>query len=205
MARRGRPLKFNIEEIEQTFYELLPKAQKRLRELYKESKGVRTAEIFGTQTSLPKWVEESLDIIEANQLGRNITYEEKKQIKENLKSLKQLTSKQARVYERALDKQLTEQYIKDLEAFNRNGSKLTQKTIKKIKSEITKLTPRERQKLLTSKSYQDVRKGQRYKKIRDWALADSGKKQMTYEESYIHLINRRLEDGLNVGNLEDII
>lgn len=92
---RGRPLSIDIDEAYNKIMDLLPKASSRLKALRKSSKGIRSEDIFGTQTSIPEWVEQSIDILDTVRgLGIKPTYQDIKQVKETITTLKQLNSKQ---------------------------------------------------------------------------------------------------------------
>ena len=55
-----------------------------------------------------------------------------------------------------------------------------------------------------SKSYQAPEKYGRYKKIVEWSRADSGNSMMSEDEAGIYLIQKRLERGLGIGDLERV-
>lgn len=199
---RGRPLNVDLEALYGEYNALIPKATIKLAELRKETKGLRDTDIFGTQTSLPKWVEEGRDILEASIdfNGRIPTYSEIKDIKQTMQTLKQLSSKQARVFGRALAPQLKKQYESALTQWEKQKSDFLKTQADIVKKHFAKLTPRQQQTLLSSKYYQDPKTlspyGTNIKAIKKWAEKDSGR-IMTKEEATAYLLRRRIEDGLN--------
>ena len=104
---RGRPATLDTDVIYSQIESNLNKALSRLSEFRKSSKGYRGESIYGTSTSLPDWISETFDLLDANERGRKLSIKEIETIKQTAKSLRELTSKQKRVYERALDTQLT--------------------------------------------------------------------------------------------------
>ena len=198
-GKRGRPLELDINKTWNEFYDLTPLADLRLRKFRQETKGMRGEAILGSQTSLPDWIEESIDLLEEAKAGRDLTYREAKQIKQNIESVRELTSNQRRVYERALSEQLTTSYFEELLKFNESAkSEFTKEQFTQIKSKILSLSKKEQQKILTSKHYQSPKARGRYKRVKDWSERDSGKKNLTYEEAWAYLLKRRLEDGLAI-------
>ena len=195
-GKRGRPITVDIEELSQEFYELKQTALPRLAEIRRTTKGIRDPRILGTKTSAPDWVSEAEDLIDMAENGRLPSYAEIKDIQSSIKSLRELSSKQARVYQRAISEQLTKSYLNELDIFAEDSGKFTKSQVKQIRQKIESMTPRQKQQFLTSKSYQSPLAKGRYKRIRDWAQADSGKKYMTYEESWAYVYLSRLKDGL---------
>lgn len=195
-GKRGRPLELDIESTYFRFWDLTPLASIRLGKLRQETKGIRGEAVFGSQTSLPDWLDESLDLLSEARQGRDLSYKEAKQIKQNLESLKELTSPQRRVYERALSEQLTMSYYDELTSFEKKAkSKFTKQQISDIKTKVSSMTKRERQKLLTSKKYQSPKATGRYKRVRAWAEKDSGRKNMTYEEAWAYLQKQKIGEN----------
>lgn len=194
-GKRGRPLEIDIDKTLDTFWDLTPIADLRLREFRQKTKGIRGERLLGSQTSLPDWLDESIDLLREAQAGRKLSYNEARQIKQNLESVKQLASKQARVYERALSEQLTMSYYDELTQYEKQTkSKFTKKQVGEIKTKFEKLSKREQQQLLTSKKYQSPKATGRYKRVRKWAERDSGRKSLTYDEAWAYLLNKRLEE-----------
>ena len=198
---RGRPLNVDLEALYEEYNALIPKASEKMAQLRQTTKGLRDSDILGTQTSLPKWVEEGRDILEASIdfNGRTPSYSEIKQIKENMQSLKQLASKQSRVFGRALAPQLKRQYEQQLMQWEAQKTDFLREQANIIREKIRQLTPKQQQTLLSSKYYQDPKTlspyGTNIKAIKKWAEKDSGR-SMTKEEATAYLMRRRIEDGL---------
>ena len=193
---RGRPATLDTDVIYSQIESNLNKALSRLSEFRKSSKGYRGESIYGTSTSLPDWISETFDLLDANEMGRKLSIKEIETIKQTAKSLRELTSKQKRVYERALDTQLTSQYIKDIEkGLEGSHSKFQQKQIQNVTMKLEKMTPVQRQKFIQSQYYQDPRTAKgRYRRVLNWSKADSGKQHMSYDEAWAYLQKRRLDE-----------
>lgn len=199
-GRKGRPLTFDTSELEKELYSNMQKATKRLEQFRKETKGLRDERILGTSTTAPDFAYETQALI---QNAKELTYLQAKQLKENLKTIKELASTQKRVYERALSEQMQEQYFQQLERVTKNMNKASKMRAEQIKSDIQKLTKQQRQKFFMSKSYQAPQKLGKYKKVTDWSRADSGNSFMSEDEAGIYLIQKRLERGLGIGELAE--
>lgn len=187
---RGRPININIENLKNQFYENLQPAGKKLAEIRRTTAGMRSEELLGSQTSFPKWVEKTRDMLEAIEEGRTPTYKEIKTIQEDLQSLKQLSSKQERVTNRAIAKQLERQYIEQLERAQKNQSQFTREQLTELEKKFEKMTLTQKQEFLLSSKYQDPNAIGRYKRVKDWAEADSGRK-MSYSEAFAYTINSK--------------
>lgn len=202
-GRRGRPLELDIKKAYDQIIDLYKQASPRLRTIAKTSAGMRGESLFGTQTSVPDWIEQSTDLLDLiNYQDFKPSYKDIKQVKQTIKTLQQLTSKQERVYSRALAEQLSAQYEKELSQVEALGSDFTKKQIKEIKERFSKQSPRQKQKILTSKAYQDPKTAQRYKRILKWAQKESGRKSMTQAEAWAYLFKRRLMDGLELDEYD---
>ena len=192
---RGRPRTIDTDVLYEQIEDLFYKAEPRLAKLRRETKGYRGEALLGTSTTAPNWVSESLDILMASDAGREPSKQEIQEILRTRKSLKELSSPQARVYERAISEQLTEQYISDLKKGLDGSSRFKEQQINKIVETLNKMSPRERQQYIQSRYYQDPRTQQkRYKRVRNWAKANSGRKNITYEESWAYVQRRRAQD-----------
>lgn len=193
---RGRPATLDTDIIYSQIESSLNKALRRLSKFRKKSKGYRGESIYGTDTSLPDWVSETFDLLDANEIGRKLSIKEIESIKQTAKSLRELASKQARVYERALDTQLSSQYIKDIKkGLEGSHSKFQQKQIQNITMKLEKMTPLQRQKFIQSQYYQDPQTAKgRYKRVLNWAKADTGKQYMSYDEAWAYLQKRKLDE-----------
>lgn len=200
-GKRGRPLTLDTSALEKKLFSDMQKATQRLEQFRKESKGVKDERILGTSTSAPDFAYETLTLLRNAQ---QINYRQALKLKQNLKTISELASKQRRVYERALAEQLQEQYFEDIDKVTSKLNKQTQERGQEIKSEIQKLTKRQKQQFFMSKHYQRPQNLGKYKKISDWAKADSGNANMSDDEAGIYLIQRRLQDGLGVGALTEV-
>ena len=200
-GRKGRPLTLDTSELQKQLYQDMQKATKRLEQFRKETKGLRDERILGTSTTAPDWAYETQALL---QNAKTLTYEQAKQLKENLNTIQELGSKQKRVYERALAEQMQTQYFEQLEKVTKNMNKATKLRAEKIKTDIQALSQRGKQKFFLSKSYQTPQKLGKYKKITEWSRADSGNSMMSEDEAGIYLIQKRLERGLGIGNLTEV-
>lgn len=190
---RGRPRELDTNQVYKDILSYSNRASQRLAQIRKETKGIRGEQYLGSQTSLPDFIEEALDLLESYDYGREATTAELTQISKSLQVVKNLASKQSRVYGRALEGIVRETYVKELEREFGEGSKFSKKTVDEIKKMLDELSPRQRQGFFTSRHYQDVRTMARYKRVKDWAESDSGR-TMAYQESWAYLLERRLED-----------
>lgn len=199
-GKRGRPLKVDLEELIEQYEEAIPKSLGRLAQLRKSSKGIRDSAILGTQTSLPKWIEEGRDILEASKLGRIPTYKEIKDIRTSLRSMKQLQSKQERVFSRAISTQLKNEYERQLTEYASNKGKFYERSKEKILTEFRKLNPKQQQELLQSKYYQDPKtlspSGTNIEAIKKWSKKELGLERISADKARAYLLERRLLDGI---------
>lgn len=203
-GKRGRPLELDTEKAYQQIITLYKQASPRLRSIAKQSVGMRGEALFGTQTSVPEWIEQStdlLDLIEFQDIKPS--YKDIQQVKQTLKTLKELTSKQEKVYQRSLATQLSERYEKELDQMEKLGSEFTKQQVRELRTAFQKLSPRQKQTLLTSKAYQDPKTTQRYTHIKKWAEKDSKQKNLTIQESWAYLFRRRMQDGLIAEYIKD--
>lgn len=190
---RGRPRELDTELVYKQIVESSKRAGQRLAQFRRETKGVRGEKLLGSSTSLPDIIEESLDLLEAVEYGHELSPADLQQIAQAAKLTKQLTSPQARVYGRALEEVLTQQYVSELQREYGEGSRFTIKTRKEIETILQDLAPEDRQKFFMSKYYESIQKAHRYKRVKAWSEADSGR-EMTYQEAWVYLFKRRLED-----------
>lgn len=202
-GRRGRPLSIDPEaELNKLIQQTLPKAKQRLSKFRQQTSGVRDSAFLGSETDLPAFVESTIDVLSDLREGARISYESLRETKRAIKIAEQLASKQKRVYGRALEPALTEEYLRDLDRFSsKSGSIYMKRKNAQLRKMFTKLTPQQRQEFFFSKKYQDVRTmAGRYAHIVAWAEAETGRKNMTEEEAWAYLRVRRLEDfGKDIG------
>lgn len=192
---RGRPRKLDTEAIYEQIERSIETAIPRLKE-FRKSSGYRGEKILGSETSLPDWVTESLDILNAQSLGREISPAEAESIRQTALSLKELSSKQQRVYGRSLEQQLTSQYLRDLDrGMEDSHSEFRQQQIESIMQKLSKMTPRQRQEFIQSQYYQDPKTATgEYKRVREWARKNSGRKRMSMDEAWAYLLNSMISE-----------
>lgn len=201
---RGRPRQIDTDALYEQIEDLFYKAEPRLAKFRKETKGYRGEALLGTSTTAPDWVSESLDILLASDGGRPISKTEIQEILQTRKSLRELSSPQARVYERALSEQLTTLYIKDVQkGMQKEHTLFREQQIQTIKDTLSRMSPRERQEYIVSKYYQDPRtQYKNYKRVLDWTQYDMEKEgfdkelysNVTFDEAWAYVNKRRLED-----------
>ena len=193
---RGRPRELDTNLIYQEIVQATKKALPRLEEIRQSTKGYRGERVLGSKTSVPDWVEESLDLLQTADYGRDLSVSEAVSITQTLKNLRELASPQERVYGRAIGEQLTKEYVVAFGEFNENGqlTNFSKDQIKEIEKNITFMSIKERQEYFTSRYYQDPRATGKYKRVLAWSKADSGRAVMSYDEAWSYLFRRRLED-----------
>ena len=199
-GKRGRPLTINTEQILKDYLRYKPKAVKRLQEFRRTTSGERTEEILGSETTLPKAMETMQDVIDALQSGTKINYQTAKELRANLRTVRQLASNQYRVYGRALAEQLSNKYLQDLETQSLNASKTAKKIYKKLGENVKQLTAQQKQKFFMSKSYQSPKTNYKsYQHAKEWAKNDikrqTGKEsRLTGEEALAYIELKKQEE-----------
>lgn len=193
-GRRGRPLSIDPEkELHDLIFEYGKKAHARLRQLAKGSSGVRDVATFGSETEWSKAMESAKDVLVDLQEGQSINYETLKELKQNLRTARELASKQKRVYGRALEQQLTEEYFSQLDYFAKNESANVRASNERLKEGLRQLTPRERQSYFLSRRYQDpATMGGTYESVRAWASKENGK-ELTMSEAWAYIRESNLQ------------
>ena len=190
---RGRPREIDTNLIYQEIVQATKKALPRLEEIRQSTKGYRGERVLGSKTSVPDWVEESLDLLQTADHGRDLSVSEAVSITQTLKNLRELASPQARVYGRAIGEQLTKEYVIAFGEFKDGKiSNFTQAQIRDIPQKLESMSIRERQDFFLSNRYQDPRSTGRYKRVLEWAKADSGKAVMSYQEAWAYLFNSKI-------------
>lgn len=194
-GRRGRPLSIDPEkELQELIFRDIPKAKERLAEFRKETSGLRDAAILGTETELPDFIQSTIDILADIQENQSIDYESLKQLKKNLRTTRELKSKQKRVYGRALDEKIFEDYQKTLLRQDSTSSDFVLQSNKRVLGKLEKMTKQQRQKFFFSRGYQDpatMRKD--YKRLVAWASKKVGR-QLTVDEAWAVVREERLEE-----------
>lgn len=197
-GRRGRPLTIDTDELQSNFMKALPRAKQTLEELRQKTSGMRGSEILGTRTSLPNSLELALNIIEKERRGQQLTYAQAQLLKSGVREVQKLGSRVQKSRESAIGERLAKDYVDILENTKRTATPQVAKRLDKIIDTVESLTPRQKQRLLLSKSYQDPRTtgGKNYAKVKAWAKKETGKQKMTMEEAWAFMLEKRLEDGL---------
>lgn len=199
-GKRGRPLTFDTEDTLAQFMRQLPRAKARLQEIRRTTSGERNEAIFGSETSLPKGISASIDVLQDLKAGEQIDYETARMIKENLRQVKQLASKQERVYGKALANALVKQYEADIDYQSKYASKTTQNIYKSLKQNVRKLNPQQQQQFFTSRCYQNVKTNRKeYQRLIAWAEDHFEKTygqaiKMTAEEAQAYVIKSKQDE-----------
>lgn len=198
---RGRPLTIDPEkELADLMFDIIPKAQKNLARFRKETSGVRGADVLGTETTLPAFIQTSIDVLYDLSEGQSIDYATLRELRQNLQATKQLASRQARVFGRALEPSLTREYFQSLDYEARNSNDLIQKSNRQIKERLSQLTPQQRQKFFMSRQYQDPKtQTAEYARVVAWASKQVGR-QVSVQEAWAVL--RASDVGLFVEDFE---
>ena len=199
-GKKGRPLSLNTSELEQQLYSDMEKATRRLQQFREQTKGLRDERILGTSTTAPDFAYEALTLLKN---AKSLNYNQALKLKQDLRTISQLASKQKRVYERALEEQMTELYFEQLDRATKNMNIKSKERAQSIKTKIKDISPRQRQNFYMSSKYQTPQKLGKYKKITDWARANSGNSEMSEDEAGIYLIESRLDNGLGIGALAE--
>lgn len=198
-GKRGRPLSIDPEqELHRLIFENIPKARERLAEIKSQSKGIREERLIGGANVLPEYIESSIDVLQNLQEGENIDYATLKELKQNLRTVERLSSKQERVFGSALEKQFTEDYVQSLDYFSRAGSEFVKKSNERVKNMLASLTPQQRQKAFLSRGYQDVAtmSSTSDRRVQAWARKETGNQELTVDEAWAYLRERRWADTL---------
>ena len=198
---RGRPLTIDSDKLLTQLQLAYRPAMRNLAQIRKGSSGVRDAALLGTQTSVPEWWQTTLTLAEQAQSGA-LSYEAAKYVRENIRAIQRLASRQERSRAQALSDILYKDYLRDLEYQMRGANKESRKWYEATKAKIQKLSKRERQEYFTSRAYESPKAfgRNRYEKIRAWAKKNTGKATMSYSEAYAYLLYRRAADGLENSN-----
>lgn len=203
-GRRGRPLNIDIEKERAALTRSFRQAAETLEKERKTTSGIRGADVFGDVGLPPTWYREAELSLE--RLKSNISYQEAKDALSNIrdvqKIVQQLASKRSDARERGLynviSGELKREFAAGVKAVTSSKSK---ELLKKLVQNIEKLSKKEQIDFSKSRHYQDVRTAStpnRYRHSLEWAREQTGDNTLTQEESFLYIINRRLEDGLGV-------
>ena len=169
---RGRPLTIDPEKLLAQFMKAIPQARARLAKFRETTKGERNAEILGTETTLPKSIKATVDVLEELQQGQQINYATARELRQNLRVVQQLASRQERVYSRALSSALLRQFEQDITYANKNASRFTRRQNTQILQTVKSLAPRKQQKFFMSRGYQSPKATGSYQRAKNWASND---------------------------------
>lgn len=200
----GRPITIDTEQTILNFQRNILKAKKTLASIRRRTSGYREERLLGTPTTLPDFITNTLDALNALQDGEKLSLQAVREIKTNLKATKELASVQSRVRERALADLMRQQYEAEMLNVAKDASKFTKKSIGRQIGRIKAMTKKQQQEFFTSTKYQSPKTMyKRYKKIVDWANADyekrSGQKvDLSWQEAYTYMLERRQADGLTI-------
>lgn len=199
-GKRGRPLSIDPEaELHNLIYKSIPAAQARLKEFRSTTSGVRDVKTLGSEVELPAAIETTKDVLQNLMEGETVSYETLKELKSNLRQVQQIGSKQERVFGRALEEGLTKEYFSSLDYFSKSSSKFTKESNERVKDMLSKLSPQQRQKAFFSKGYQDpaTMVSDSDQRVLAWVRKATGNKELTVEEAWAYLRERRWAEGLS--------
>ena len=208
-GKPGRPLKIDIEKERIALMRSFRQVAEILEKERKMTSGIRGSDVFGDVGLPPTWYREAELSLE--RLQSSISYKEAKKelskVRAAQRVVKQLSSKRSDARERGLYSIISEEIQAELEVQEKNiTSSKSREFLKKLRENIEKLSKKEQIDFAKSRHYQDVRTAStpnKYKHAIEWARDQSGDDTLTQEESFLYIINRRLEDGLGVT--EDLV
>lgn len=201
VSSRGRPRELNIEKTLSDLYEATSKAVPVLSDIRRSTKGYRSDAVLGTSTTAPAWVEQAEDLLRGAQYGRDLSVQEIKSIQSTIKDLSQLGSRYQAVRERAsLSERIQNEYFEALDEFSSYAkSGTTRSNVEDIKQAIRDLSPQQKAEFFQSQYYQRPEKYKKYKRVLDWAQADSGNNEMTMQEAWSYTFLDRIKKGIDVN------
>ena len=200
----GRPITIDTEETILNFQRNILKAKKTLASIRRRTSGYREERLLGTPTTLPDFITNTLDALNALQDGEKLSLQAVREIKSNIKATRELASVQSRVRERALADLMRQQYEAEMLNVAKDASKFTKKSVGRQIGRIRAMTKKQQQEFFTSTKYQSPKTMyKRYKKIVDWANADYKKRSgqdvnLSWQEAYTYMLERRQADGLTI-------
>lgn len=197
-GKRGRPLSIDPEaELDKLIFQNLPKVQQRLKSFREQTSGVRDVRTLGSDVEFPEFIETSIDVLQDLRDGASVSYETLRELKNNLKQASQLASKQERVFGRAIEQALTKDYFSSLDYFSKSSSQFVKQSNERIKDMLNKMTPQQRQRAFMSKGYQDpaTMVSDSDQRVLAWARKDSGNQELTVDEAWAYLRERRWADN----------
>lgn len=187
---RGRLREFDPSLTYKNIMQNINKAQQNLLKIVEKSSGVRGEKYFGSETSLPDWVSETLDVLELADV-RQPSISEIKQAIMLEKGIKQLASRYQAVQSRGLTPVLEAGYLQELEGLDGDDRFINAQRLM-IEQKLAGLTQVQKQVFFTSKFYQEVKTAKgNYERILKWAEADSGE-NLTIDEAWAYMLNNKL-------------
>lgn len=199
---RGRPLTIDTNLLNQELVKALPKAKSTLAKIRKTTSGYRGSSILGTQQTLPDWLEMTYKILDRAESGQRLSIEQAKMLRQGVRTTQKLASQKAISRQSALSEYFSKQFYQDIDQAMKMQSEFTKKQFRKIEKSYKTLTPRQQQKFMLSKGYQDYRTLSRsYRRIKAWAESNTGR-TLTYAESDAYLLRRRMQDHLSTDFME---
>lgn len=192
---RGRPLSIDIEESINMINRNIPKVAERLKQFRKESSGYRGERLIGSETDLPEYISSTKEALTQLGQGEQFSKAVAQEIRKNLKLIRDLASKQERVYGRAISNEIYATYRADIEKKIAVSSNFAKKQYEQILRRLENMSPVEREKYLFSKKYQDVKTfdgtgGTDMQRIINWAEEKTGR-SMSQDEAIAYLLNER--------------
>lgn len=193
-GRRGRPASIDAEAELLALTQLyVPRARQTLAKFREQTQGTRDSEFLGSETELPDFIQSTINaLVDVAEAG-SISYEDYAEIKTNLNTIRQLASRQQRVYGRALAERLTMDFESSLDYFNKSASSFVVSYNERTKAALRQLTPQQRQSYFLSRNYQDpATMTGNYENVRQWANAAYRKetgdnKSLTMQEAWAYL------------------
>lgn len=206
---RGRPLEIKVDEVLSSFIKNRDAVVNRLAEIRRTTRGERDEAILGSETTLPKGIRATIDVLQELKRGKRITYDTAKELKRNIRMVKELASRQERVYSRALADAIKQQYTRELETQMRGASKFAKKQYTTMRANIEKMSKQQQQKFFTSRHYQAPKHRRRnYETARQWATNDLRQKginqQLTSEEALAYIEAQKQQEYLREIGLNDL-
>lgn len=203
-GKRGRPLSIDPVEAIKDLFKVLPQVKSNLSQIRKETSGVRDERIFGSETELPDYIERTFDVLSNLRENEKISYENLRELKQDIRFIERLASRQRRVKETIFSDILFESYKKNIKFMSRYASKFTKAQYNKLITNIEKLTPSERQEFFLSVGYQDPMTigTNDYQRVINYAETETGQTGLTKQEAFAYLIYRRQQDYLDTKGLQ---
>lgn len=192
---RGRPLSIDIEESINMINKNMSKVGARLKEFRRITSGYKGERLLGSETDLPGYIEATKEALTELGKGETFSREVAQEIRKNLKLIRDLASKQERVYGRAISNEIYATYRAEIEKKIEISSKFAKQQYKQILSRLENMSPVEREKYFFSKKYQSTKTfdgtgGTDMQRIVNWAEGKTGR-SMSDDEAIAYLLNEK--------------